>query len=139
MHADMNGESCITMSGGTACAAHGTTRAMCANQERYRTAGAPRRDRQREEEEGGWSSALASARMFHSKAMRRTSLQQHIAAHSSKLLQDPESNLPSLRALLELTLEEDSVVRFPCMHVAHYAAVSVAERRIFSTQARTHE
>ena len=52
--------------------------------------------------------------MFRSQAMRRVALQQHIAAASSKLLEDPEGNLPSLRALLELTLDEDTVV---CCHL----------------------
>jgi hypothetical protein len=58
-----------------------------------------------------WTDALQSARVYHSKAMRRQALQQQIAANSSKLLEDPESNLSSLRALLELTLDEDTVVR----------------------------
>ena len=63
------------------------------------------------------------------------------AARRDPLREEEEGRWSSalVRALLELTLEENSVVRFLRMHVAHDAAVSVAERRIVSTQARTHE
>ena len=85
---------------------------MCANGEGCRTAGAAAAKGGMPD---GWSSALQGARVFHSQAMRRGALQQHIAAASSKLLEDPEGNLPSLRALLELSLDDDAVVC--CSHL----------------------
>lgn len=83
---------------------------MRTNRDPFRAAGTAKRHHRQEKLEN-WNDALQSARMYHSKAMRRTQLQQQIATNSSKLLEDPESNLSSLRALLELTLDEDSVVR----------------------------
>lgn len=72
---------------------------------------------QTEHEQGrldSWNDALKSARMHHNKAVQRTYLQQQIASNASKLLEDPESNLSSLRFLLELTLDDDAVVRSYC-------------------------
>ena len=57
------------------------------------------------------ATGLDALRGIQSKELRRQAAKQQLATAAQQLLQDPEKQLPQLRALLELLRDEDAQVR----------------------------